>query len=632
MFTKLRMVSAIFGLFILLAVVGVAAAATLCIPVDTRLAVATVGDKCDAIGSNQACYGNMRVLAKDRNGAEMPAFSQPGALANVADLGELYHYPMDAQNSAIWGITRMNLSMGMPVDSPFIAFGAVLIKQETPVTSPTTTTNLTAAISPNSAGYPIIRSEPNSDSVRAYNDGIPYGTIVSVLSRTENSEWALVRYEDTNETQADGSVKTQVVYGWVRLMRLAIDPALIPVQPATNNPMQAFNLALSDTTMFDTCDGVPHSGVLIQSAEGNPITLKVNGVFVYIGSTALLQPKADGSLRIINLDGAVAVRDIQNLVVNVSIGHYVDVVNGVLITVTSVQISYSDGQGVGILLTLLQIDISMPLPSEYQTASIASCEESQLGEGGVLYMNAGQPIMIELWMGILLSREDAEQRRQTPQDARRSDETSQDMPLTRWGALPVQIAEAICFDATDAAGAPTCDWVGRGDSRWYVSYTHADYFVLPPQMPGTSFTISYGPLAGPGWQCTINVTGTAQITVPSNVQWQNTGIRLRTGQQVTIAASGQTNLHPGFAPYTGPDGRGTINCPISGVSPDLCPMADQLYGMLIGRVGGSASFAIGTGVTYTVQTDGMLFLTVNDNYGAFVGNIGSYTVTITIGA
>jgi len=129
-----------------------------------------------------------------------------------------------------------------------------------------------------------------------------------------------------------------------------------------------------------------------------------------------------------------------------------------------------------------------------------------------------------------------------------------------------------------------------------------------------------------------NPDRTTKVTVSANLEWQSTGVQLVAGQSVTISASGQMNLHPGVAPDTGPGGRdGDIDCPISGVNPDLCPIANQPYGMLVGRLGESETFAIGTGTTYTAQSNGVLFLIANDHEGAFDGNTGHYEVDIIVG-
>jgi hypothetical protein len=53
---------------------------------------------------------------------------------------------------------------------------------------------------------------------------------------------------------------------------------------------------------------------------------------------------------------------------------------------------------------------------------------------------------------------------------------------------------------------------------------------------------------------------------------------------------------------------------------------------LVGRIGNSTPFQVGTGVSFLVETGGRLYLGVNDEKGRFRNNSGSWTVNIAVNA
>jgi hypothetical protein len=107
------------------------------------------------------------------------------------------------------------------------------------------------------------------------------------------------------------------------------------------------------------------------------------------------------------------------------------------------------------------------------------------------------------------------------------------------------------------------------------------------------------------------------IRVNANQQWVSTGLMVKKGQRIVFAATGQVQFSPEAAHTAGPDGNPGV------ASPNL-PVGNMPVGGLIGKVGGSAPFAIGSSRQPVVMPDsGPLLVGVNDtnvtdNSGSFI--------------
>jgi hypothetical protein len=119
------------------------------------------------------------------------------------------------------------------------------------------------------------------------------------------------------------------------------------------------------------------------------------------------------------------------------------------------------------------------------------------------------------------------------------------------------------------------------------------------------------------------------ITVPATEsRGIDTGIELRAGDQVTISASGSITAGQRVG-AVGPDGARAGASAIFGVSRRPVPNAGvgALIGYLTPAGGGTTQpFLVGSQLVFTAQTDGRLYLLVNDdNYN---DNSGGFTVRI----
>jgi hypothetical protein len=125
----------------------------------------------------------------------------------------------------------------------------------------------------------------------------------------------------------------------------------------------------------------------------------------------------------------------------------------------------------------------------------------------------------------------------------------------------------------------------------------------------------------PGATTQLGITGTATVQVPANADWVPTGVTVNRGDRLIFEATGQVSLSADPKDVASPDGS------LTGRRAVASPMPGTLAGALIGMVGMTPAFAIGTQSTPIVApADGQIFLRVNDDQ--MDDNRGEFTVTI----
>jgi hypothetical protein len=137
------------------------------------------------------------------------------------------------------------------------------------------------------------------------------------------------------------------------------------------------------------------------------------------------------------------------------------------------------------------------------------------------------------------------------------------------------------------------------------------YYAAPPNMAvATSGSTGSSTTLAPG-----------AVRVDANVAWNNAGIVVRRGDRLSFSTTG--TIHFGTAPdaTAGPDGNDRMRGP-------QYPIAAMPVGGLIGRVGNSAPFPIGSNAQgITMPANGTLMLGVNDDQHG--DNSGFFSVVIT---
>jgi hypothetical protein len=107
------------------------------------------------------------------------------------------------------------------------------------------------------------------------------------------------------------------------------------------------------------------------------------------------------------------------------------------------------------------------------------------------------------------------------------------------------------------------------------------------------------------------------IRVEANRDWTDTGITVRRGERLMVNARGDIMIGTGLS--SGVNGTPAVNT-------GNYPVKNAAAGALIGRVGNSAPFLIGSQTQVTMPANGRLFLGVNDDH--FQDNSGNYAVGV----
>jgi hypothetical protein len=126
--------------------------------------------------------------------------------------------------------------------------------------------------------------------------------------------------------------------------------------------------------------------------------------------------------------------------------------------------------------------------------------------------------------------------------------------------------------------------------------------------------------------------GSATFDVQATQDWQDSGVSIHPGNQVTIQyVSGLWTSDPTVSPFDAkgrPDGYTCANYEPASQCAEVVP--DAVQGSLVGKIG-TETLKIGNALTFTATQAGSLLLRINDGTGtALNDNQGSITVQITV--
>ena len=183
--------------------------------------------------------------------------------------------------------------------------------------------------------------------------------------------------------------------------------------------------------------------------------------------------------------------------------------------------------------------------------------------------------------------------------------------------------ETVTYDPRDG-GASARRSVSAGDiARIYLNAPAARrMFGNVAQGGAAPADRRFGRRRDRGSLGTAGTVGGRTITVVANRPWTDTGITVNQGEQVSFSSSGEVRITAGGGPEATATVDGASGFPARGGY----PVANAPGGALIGRVGNSAAFGIGSQSTVTMPASGRLSLGINDdNFG---DNSGSFSVVL----
>ena len=145
--------------------------------------------------------------------------------------------------------------------------------------------------------------------------------------------------------------------------------------------------------------------------------------------------------------------------------------------------------------------------------------------------------------------------------------------------------------------------------------------------PGFGFAAAIIVLALVGAGCgSRESSAPVSVVVPGTEQWTDTGIDLSIDDTISIEADGEITPSTNDVPLHGPDG--VPDRPDARVF-NVEGVEEANHNSLIGRIGkDGAPFQVGSQLQSKADTDGRLFLGINDVDVA--NNGGEFTATITV--
>lgn len=183
--------------------------------------------------------------------------------------------------------------------------------------------------------------------------------------------------------------------------------------------------------------------------------------------------------------------------------------------------------------------------------------------------------------------------------------------LTSGQALMLKSGQVVNGQLVDVGGTSPLRLTFRTSSGDQQDYTSNDVSRIVLARPNSVDT-------GVGTGGSASGNG---ITVGSQRQWTPTGMSVRRGEWVTFDSTGEIKIGGDGNPTATPNGVG------GGTLAPGSPLPQAAAGVLLGRVGNSAPFVIGSQTRVQMPAAGQLFLGIND--GHLPDNEGNFQVQVS---
>jgi hypothetical protein len=265
-------------------------------PALVEQALGDLGNNCDVLDKNNACYGFNRVDATFAEEVPEDFFSQPTDRTPLPSLQTIQTAPLDEALER-WGIAVMNVQANVPNTLPgqsvvFMLLGDVELEN---VVAPEDALELGATADVTPVTRANIRSNPSLNA--NVIGGVDVGTVLTADGLSADQQWLRVLYTTGP--------------GW--LNREVIDPAAdisaLPVITAeSRTPMQSFYFS----TGFGApvCTEAPPSVLVVQGPDNVKVDITANGADITIGSTIALWLTDDDQMQLIVISGTAQVGNV----------------------------------------------------------------------------------------------------------------------------------------------------------------------------------------------------------------------------------------------------------------------------------------------------------------------------------
>jgi len=284
------------GLLVLAPAAGFAQNDAGACPALVEQALSQLGENCDLLDRNSACYGYNRVDATFQQSESEDFFSQPADRSQLANLQTIATAPLDV-NQEFWGIAVLNVQANVPNTLPgqavtFVLLGDVEVDNAVApedVTQPTDPINVTTAIAAN------VRSAPTTNA--NVIGSVAAGTELPADGLDSTGTWLRVLFESGPGWMSREVIETEV------------DVSGLPViSRESRSPMQSFFFT---TGVGDpACNAAPPSLLVVQGPDNVKVDITANGADITIGSTIALMILPGNTLQLVVISGEAQLGDL----------------------------------------------------------------------------------------------------------------------------------------------------------------------------------------------------------------------------------------------------------------------------------------------------------------------------------
>lgn len=245
------------------AATGISSQSDVC-PALVQRALQTVGNVCDGLGHNEACYGAGVIEAEDFD-AELLPFNQPGDRVSFANTEAIY-LERAAPGAPNWSVVMLNVQASIPGALP--GQGLTIVVYSIDAEYPDLAAGVQAIV--NTEGDTLnVRSGPGLDN-RVITE-LRDGTLVTIIDgpvEADGFDWWQIELEDGRQGWSVSFVEDE--FGAIDTLVTTID--------LTEVDQQAFILR---TGIGSTaCTPVPTNGLLLQGPEPMRLTIDINAIYI----------------------------------------------------------------------------------------------------------------------------------------------------------------------------------------------------------------------------------------------------------------------------------------------------------------------------------------------------------------
>jgi hypothetical protein len=266
-------------------------------PALVEQALSELGENCDLLNRNSACYGYNRVDATFHETETEDFFSEPADRSELANLQSIATAPLDV-NQEFWGIAVMNVQANVPNTLPgqavtFVLLGDVEVDNAVApedVAEPTEPVTVTTAIAANIRSGPT----PNANVIGS----VAEGTELPADGLDSSGTWLRVLFES-----GPGWISREVVETEAKVSGLPV------ITRENRSPMQSFFFT---TGVGDpACNAAPPSLLVVQGPDNVKVDITANGADITIGSTIALMILPGNTLQLMVISGEATLGELS---------------------------------------------------------------------------------------------------------------------------------------------------------------------------------------------------------------------------------------------------------------------------------------------------------------------------------